>query len=983
MIINNQSIIEKDTLYSFLLHRMKQPTWEDLIETSNNMLALYGAEDDKVSYPAEYFFLKEISSELSTRIECITQTVDKIDAQGLMSCEEITIVDYGCGQGLASLSMLNWFYLHNGNLNNIKTVKLVDKDPNALSRALLHFSILFPTVEVIAYNQDFLDKKFSVDCNNVLTINIFSHVFDGKVCYADCIKDVIFNARNLFMHNIIIEGVSSNGNVIKDRQNFCDYLSCSIEDYTGCKSIVDFQYTLQNNDVKKVVRHFVLTRTSINSISIPKVNNNFSSLCPGKPITKLINVPQRLLWYNRPLENSNYVKDLDDKNKISLRESYLSPYFFNEWKRIADELNPHTIKDCADQFRQAHIRHAISCGLSCGQEIVSLYEKAATDGLYEAYNNLGVLYFQLAGEDNEKEQEFVNKSIKYFQLAAQTGSSIAMMNLASYYMNIGEEGKALKYYNNAADLNDPRGMFNLAIIYNFGLLQQSINLEKSMNLYRQCIDEINSDETNDRDYDRHGVQNSCCLNLILLMWEQGKHYLDLLSVYNLAEKPSNELKYCKEILQIVFTRRFSKNIMNTLSLKKVEQDEKLYMKYNRAIFLYNGLSLKSFNVKIKQDKETAFSIIKSLAETEDEFNVWPDKEKYVFSIYAKWLHSDKKGFGGLDEKYWRKAARADKDNVCAYMTNIAICVEISDDEKKSIWEKFAFADGCKSCHECSNYDTSLRLCPKAQYKWAREYESDESFARSLICKSANQYYDKALFYLGFKQAINKELPSFKENVVFNTLASHGIVVSPPKQYEVLYPILTKDCYYYYLQSAASVGISISRSILPFVAKHRDDKYNFIYWACVGYAKQNNEELRLCILDFFKEKCNKSLEHYFEPKTLCEREMLLYAESIAKSTNDIAFICKLAHFYLLGESYYKSKELYLIAQKKGCTDIDEILENINLRIEDIEKEERRKSYRNYDYYDEPDYMRDSWDAMTDGMYGDMPDGFDGDYDFLGY
>lgn len=34
------------------------------------------------------------------------------------------------------------------------------------------------------------------------------------------------------------------------------------------------------------------------------------------------------------------------------------------------------------------------------------------------------------------------------------------------------------------------------------------------------------------------------------------------------------------------------------------------------------------------------------------------------------------------------------------------------------------------------------------------------------------------------------------------------------------------------------------------------------------------------------------------------------------------------------------------------------------------------------YDNHDYMRDSWDAMTDGMYGDMPDGFDGDFDFLG-
>ena len=38
---------------------------------------------------------------------------------------------------------------------------------------------------------------------------------------------------------------------------------------------------------------------------------------------------------------------------------------------------------------------------------------------------------------------------------------------------------------------------------------------------------------------------------------------------------------------------------------------------------------------------------------------------------------------------------------------------------------------------------------------------------------------------------------------------------------------------------------------------------------------------------------------------------------------------------------------------------------------------------YDYYEEPDYAQDTWDAMTDGMYGDMPEGFDGDYSFLGY
>ena len=52
---------------------------------------------------------------------------------------------------------------------------------------------------------------------------------------------------------------------------------------------------------------------------------------------------------------------------------------------------------------------------------------------------------------------------------------------------------------------------------------------------------------------------------------------------------------------------------------------------------------------------------------------------------------------------------------------------------------------------------------------------------------------------------------------------------------------------------------------------------------------------------------------------------------------------------------------------------------------------RRSFRSYrtkydnddNYYDSSDWEEDNWYAMTDGMYGDMPDGFDGDYSFLGY
>ena len=73
-------------------------------------------------------------------------------------------------------------------------------------------------------------------------------------------------------------------------------------------------------------------------------------------------------------------------------------------------------------------------------------------------------------------------------------------------------------------------------------------------------------------------------------------------------------------------------------------------------------------------------------------------------------------------------------------------------------------------------------------------------------------------------------------------------------------------------------------------------------------------------------------------------------------------------------------------------------NNKLTISEIETSEYGTNYRysyKSKYYEEngffeededneegEDYSRDTWDAMTDGMYGDMPDGFDDDYDFLG-
>ncbi len=94
-----------------------------------------------------------------------------------------------------------------------------------------------------------------------------------------------------------------------------------------------------------------------------------------------------------------------------------------------------------------------------------------------------------------------------------------------------------------------------------------------------------------------------------------------------------------------------------------------------------------------------------------------------------------------------------------------------------------------------------------------------------------------------------------------------------------------------------------------------------------------------------------------------------------------------------DKFYLKNVRYTVVEKDGVKQEFHLMEG-ELTYEGAYEDELRRlkredeDYRSLceyrdsqDYYDDSD-MRDSWDAMTDGMYGDMPDGFDGDYDFLG-
>lgn len=972
--------IEKGTLYSSLVRSLEKPTFQGLKEIAQKFIVT----SDQVSHvPAtmssEYIMLDELHSQITER-KGVIESAAKYAFPSL-KCEEITIADYGCGQGLTSLCLLDWLRTNRGNLDNIKNVKLIDKDVVALQRALLHYSVLFPEVEVIAYVQDFLDKEFSVACDSVLTFNIFSHISDYSSNCAKRISQLVSSGQYLFMHNIILGETYTNKQIDHSKNNFFHRLGMLLKDTAGCEVLTDRtityhdkvpreskdflgrNVTIYDKVPKHATRFIVSSRTKVDRSCIPSAPRLYGALFPGLPDKKLINVPNRVLWYDRPLENTHYVEHLDSENKISFSHNYVSKDFEAMYIAKADCLNPQTIRKCAERFYQGHIAHAISSGIPEGIEILKVYERAASEGVTEAYNNIGVLYSQMKYDKGVDTQEYINKCIEYFKLASQGGSTSAMMNLASLYMEMGDQESALQLYNQAASLETPEALFNLALAFDFGMLGQSQDKLKAKDLYLQCIDAISKDK--DDDGPDLSLQSSCCLNLMLILWEEGADYLDILNVYSNAAKPSERLKYCKEIIQIYTTSRYSRYTSKIIEFDSEECKNKPYFEYNRALLLYQGVRLDSFGINLSEDSETALATMRSLLNLVNDKVEYAYLKKYVYNTYAHWISVQKEKNHAAIEDAWRKAAQENPDRECACMTNIILNANVSNELKREILEKYAFGSGCKTCHECTNYDEIARICPKAQVLWAEENESNEELYYDLLYKSARQRYASALYKLGYVRAKKKEYSDFNPSPYYIYL------VCPPIEYKNMYPILAKDEYYEYLQAAAQIGdIGIGRNIIPYVAKLRNNEYDTIYWSCVQYGLSKNEEVLKWIYNFYKNKCGRSLETYFSAMTICEKEMISYAVSIAKITNDVNFICSVAGYYENGECWYSAREFYEIAQAKGCSDLDEKLQNINTTIEKIEEAERRERWRN-SYYEEDPY---TWeDSMMDALDGE-PDAY---------
>lgn len=126
---------------------------------------------------------------------------------------------------------------------------------------------------------------------------------------------------------------------------------------------------------------------------------------------------------------------------------------------------------------------------------VSWYEKAATQESIEAFLELGNLYPRLG-----LTQENMNKTIDVYSRAAQTGSSVAQVELASLYLNGGrfvgndfvkpDPKKAVELLTKAAEANNNEAIEKLIDLYENGESGVEKNTEEALKWSKRQVQNV-------------------------------------------------------------------------------------------------------------------------------------------------------------------------------------------------------------------------------------------------------------------------------------------------------------------------------------------------------------------------------------------------------------------------------------------------------------------------------------------------------------
>ncbi len=110
----------------------------------------------------------------------------------IKSAKEVDLIDYGCGQGLATMCYHD-FILNNSLHQQVRSIKLIEPSSVTLARAELLCACFFPNAVITSIQKPF-DELLVTDIQveeNILTLHLFSNILDVESFNVKALSDIL------------------------------------------------------------------------------------------------------------------------------------------------------------------------------------------------------------------------------------------------------------------------------------------------------------------------------------------------------------------------------------------------------------------------------------------------------------------------------------------------------------------------------------------------------------------------------------------------------------------------------------------------------------------------------------------------------------------------------------------------------------------------------------------------------------------------
>ena len=240
---------ESKTIYAYLIEHLQNPSFIKIWDIA-------------------YDFVRKLPSDLSNKLhEALNRGIDILDSEPLLQMyvyafgkmhnaklqfafnkmhdmlkeKQIQIVDYGCGQGLASICYHDYILEHNYGQKVSKLI-LIEPSQLSLSRAELLCSCFYPETEIITINKSFDDLAVSDICvsSEIPTLHLFSNILDVESFDLHHLGLIVSGIKSKYNELVIVSPIVNEARTMRLKTFASNFKGCTYyENYFDKRQLIE------------------------------------------------------------------------------------------------------------------------------------------------------------------------------------------------------------------------------------------------------------------------------------------------------------------------------------------------------------------------------------------------------------------------------------------------------------------------------------------------------------------------------------------------------------------------------------------------------------------------------------------------------------------------------------------------------------------------------------------------------------------------